>query len=143
MASKVTVSNRDLLANAMLLGAIVGLIASLGVLDPTAKRQVVTLLILPIPIISALALGIGIGDHRVAALAVIALVLALGTYLRRFGPRGSLVGQLLFIGYFVGFLSTAPSRSGTWAGYRPKSPWVSRLSRPSGLPSSTPIRPKP
>ncbi len=102
-ASKVALANHDLLAIAMLLGAIVGLIASMGVQDPRARSQVITLLIIPIPIISALALGIGIGDHRVAALVVIALVLALGTYLRRFGPRGFLAGQLLFIGYFVGF----------------------------------------
>jgi Fusaric acid resistance protein-like len=101
--STAAAANHDLLAIAMLLGAIVGLIASMGVNDPTAKGQVITLLILPVPIISALALGIGIGDHRVAALAVIALVLALGTYMRRFGPRGFLAGQLLFIGYFVGF----------------------------------------
>jgi uncharacterized membrane protein YccC len=102
-ASKVAAANHDLLAIAMLLGAIVGLIASTGVQDPTAKGQVITFLILPIPIVSALALGIAIGDHRVAALVVIALVLSLGTYLRRFGPRGFLAGQLLFIGYFVGF----------------------------------------
>src|ERR1700734_2267435 len=102
-ASKMTAKNHDLLAIAMLLGAIVGLIASAGVQDAKAKSQAITLLILPIPIVSALALGILIGDHRVAALAVIALVLALGTYLRRFGPRGFLAGQLLFIGYFIGF----------------------------------------
>jgi hypothetical protein len=102
-ASKVAVANHDLLAIAMLLGAIVGLIASMGVQDPTAKSQVITLLVVPVPIISALALGISIGRFRVAALVVIALVLALGTYLRRFGPRGFLAGQLLFIGYFVGF----------------------------------------
>jgi hypothetical protein len=101
--SKVAVANHDLLAIAMLLGAIVGLIATMGVRDSTAKSQLITLLILPIPIISALALGIAIGDHRVAALVIIALVLALGTYLRRFGQRGFLAGQLLFIGYFVGF----------------------------------------
>ena len=102
-ASKVAAANHDLLAIAMLLGAIVGLIASMGVQDPKAKSQVITLLIIPIPIISALAFGIGIGGHRVTALVVIALVLAVGTYLRRFGPRGFLAGQLLFIGYFVGF----------------------------------------
>ncbi len=103
MASKVAVANHDLLAIAMLLGAIVGLIASMGVQDPTAKGQVITILVIPIPIISTLALGIGIGGHRPVALLVIALVLALGTYVRRFGPRGFLAGQLLFIGYFVGF----------------------------------------
>ena len=102
-ASQVVVANHDLLAIAMLLGAIVGLIASMGVHDPTAKGQVITFLILPIPMISALALGIALGDYRLAALVVIALVLAFGTYLRRFGPRGFLAGQLLFVGYFVGF----------------------------------------
>ena len=102
-ASKVAGANHDLLAIAMLLGAIVALIASVGVQDPTAKEQVITFLILPVPIVSALALGIAVGDHRVVALGVIALVLAFGTYLRRFGPRGFLAGQLLFIGYFVGF----------------------------------------
>jgi hypothetical protein len=103
MASKVATANHDLLAIAMLLGAIVGLIASAGVQDPTAKSQAITFLILPIPIISALALGIVIGHDRVAALVVIPLVLALGIYFRRLGPRGFLGGQLLFIGYFVGF----------------------------------------
>ncbi len=102
-AAQVAAANHDLLAIALLLGAIVGLTASAGVQDHTAKGQAITLLILPLPIISALALGIGIGDHRVVALVVIALVLAAGTYLRRFGPRGFLAGQLLFIGYFVGF----------------------------------------
>jgi hypothetical protein len=101
--TKAAVANHDLLAIAMLLGAIIGLIASMGVHDPTGKSQVITFLILPIPIISALALGIAIGDHRVVALVVIALVLSFGTYLRRFGPRGFLAGQLLFIGYFLGF----------------------------------------
>jgi uncharacterized membrane protein YgaE (UPF0421/DUF939 family) len=102
-AAKVAAANHDLLAIAMLLGAIVGLIASFGVQDPTAKRQVITFLLVPIPMISALAVGIGLGGHRFAALTVIALILALGTYVRRFGPRGFLAGQLLFIGYFVGF----------------------------------------
>src|ERR1700679_2447346 len=60
-AAKVAAANHDLLAIAMLLGAIVGLIASLGVQDSTPKGQVITFLFLPVPIISALALGIAIG----------------------------------------------------------------------------------
>jgi uncharacterized membrane protein YccC len=102
-ASSVAAANHDLLAIAMLLGAIVGLIGSLGVSDPTARGQVITYLIFPVPIVAALALGILVGDYRVPALVVLALVLALGTYARRFGPRGFLAGQLLFVGYFVGF----------------------------------------
>jgi hypothetical protein len=102
-ASLAAVANHDLLAIARLLGAIVALLATMGVNDATAGNQVITFLILPLPIISALALGIAIGGDRVAALVVIALVLALGAYVRRFGPRGFLAGQLLFIGYFLGF----------------------------------------
>src|ERR1700722_16795808 len=54
-ASKIAVANHDLLAIAMLLGAIVGLIASMGVQDPRARSQLITLLVLPVPIVSALA----------------------------------------------------------------------------------------
>lgn len=102
-AAEVAIANHDLLAIALLLGAIVALVSSMGVNDATGKGQLITLLILPVPIISALALGIALGDHRLIALVVIALVLAFGTYLLRFGPRGFVGGQLLFIGYFVGF----------------------------------------
>jgi uncharacterized membrane protein YccC len=102
-AAEVAAANHDLVAIAMVIGAIVGLITSMGVNDATSKGQLTTLLMLPVPIIAALAFGIAIGDHRVIALVVIALVLAFGTYLRRFGPRGFVGGQLLFIGYFLGF----------------------------------------
>jgi Fusaric acid resistance protein-like len=102
-AAELAGANHDLLAIAMLLGAILGLISSVGVSDATSRGQLVTLLLLPVPIISSLALGIAIGGHRVIALVAIALVLAFGTYMRRFGPRGFLGGQLLFIGYFIGF----------------------------------------
>jgi uncharacterized membrane protein YccC len=101
--AEVAVANHDLLAIAMLLGAIVGLMSSVGVNDATGRGQLITLLSLPAAIISALALGIALADHRVVALVAIALVLAFGTYLRRYGPRGFLGGQLLFIGYFLGF----------------------------------------
>ncbi len=96
-------ANHDLLAIAMLLGALVGLISSMGVNDATAKGQLFTILVFPVPIVSALALGITLGDHLDIALVDLVLVLVFGTYLRRFGQRGFVDGQLLFIGYFVGF----------------------------------------
>jgi uncharacterized membrane protein YgaE (UPF0421/DUF939 family) len=102
-AAEVAVANHDFLVVAMLLGAIVGLTSSFGVHDPTARGQLVTMLFLPAPMIAALTLGIAIGGHRVVALTLLALILAAGTYLRRFGPRGFIAGQLLFIGYFIGF----------------------------------------
>jgi len=51
----------------------------------------------------ALALGIALGGQRVLSLVLLAVILAAGTYLRRFGPRGMVAGMLLFMGFFFGF----------------------------------------
>jgi uncharacterized membrane protein YccC len=102
-AAKVAVANHEYLVIMLLLGAIVGMISAFGVMDPRAKGQLVTTLLLPIPMLSALALGIALGGHRVLSLALLAVVLAIGTYCRRFGPRGMVAGLLLFIGFFFGF----------------------------------------
>jgi uncharacterized membrane protein YgaE (UPF0421/DUF939 family) len=88
---------------AMLLGAIVGLISTFGVMDPTARSQLVTMLLLPVPMVPALALGIALGGQRTLELVVLTLIMAGGTYCRRFGPRGFIAGILLFIGNFFGF----------------------------------------
>jgi hypothetical protein len=95
--------NHSLLAVALLLGAIVGMISCLGVMDKTAKGQLITLLFLPVPMIGALTLGLAIGGNRTVALISLVVVLTAGTYLRRFGPRGFVAGMLLFIGDFFGF----------------------------------------
>ncbi|HEY2563496.1 MAG TPA: FUSC family protein [Acidimicrobiales bacterium] len=102
-AAKVAVANHEYLVIMLLLGAIVGMISAFGVMDPRAKGQLVTTLLLPIPMLSALALGIALGGHRVLSLVLLAVVLAIGTYCRRFGPRGMVAGLLLFIGFFFGF----------------------------------------
>src|ERR1700677_507935 len=102
-AAKAASTNHVFLVVAMLLGAVVGLISSFGVHDSTAKGQLVTLLLIPVPVISAMAVGIALGGPRTIALVALALIVAFGTYLRRFGPRGSLAGPLLFIGDFFGF----------------------------------------
>jgi uncharacterized membrane protein YgaE (UPF0421/DUF939 family) len=58
---------------------------------------------LPLPMIGALALGLAIGGHRTVSLIWLVVVLTVGTYLRRFGPRGFVTGMVLFIGDFFGF----------------------------------------
>ncbi len=50
------------------------------------------LLMLP-PMVGALALSISVGGHRVLALCLLLVVLAAGTYLRRFGPVGVRVAR--------------------------------------------------
>jgi uncharacterized membrane protein YgaE (UPF0421/DUF939 family) len=102
-AAQVAAANHGFLVIAMLIGAIVGMLSSFGVMDKTARGQLVTTILLPVPMVAALALGIALGSHRLLALASLAIILAVGTYFRRFGPRGFIAGMLLFMGDFLGF----------------------------------------
>ena len=96
-------ANHDFLVIAELLGAIVGMVSTFAIMDTTAKAQLVSLSLYPVGIVPSFALGIAIGGDRILALVVVSLVIALGTYLRRFGPRGFATGVLLFVGYLLGF----------------------------------------
>jgi uncharacterized membrane protein YccC len=102
-AATVAMANHEYLAIMLLVGAIIGMISAFGVIDPRAKGQLITSLFLPIPMVPALALGIAVGGDRILALVLLAVILAGGTYLRRFGPRGMVSGMLMFIGFFFGF----------------------------------------
>jgi hypothetical protein len=100
----VDAGNHALLVIAIMLGAIVALLSVFGAsMEPDPRRQLLLTAAIPIPMIAALALGISLSAHRVLSLTVLVLVLAGGTYCRRFGPAGFLAGQLLFMGDFFGF----------------------------------------
>ena len=107
-AAQVTVANHDYLVIMMLLGAIVGMLSGFGVVEPDARGQLISVLFLPVPMLAALALGIAVGGHRILSLVLLAVILAAGTYLRRFGPRGVASGMLLFMGFFFGFFLHGP-----------------------------------
>jgi uncharacterized membrane protein YgaE (UPF0421/DUF939 family) len=103
VAAATAAANHEFLVIAMLLGAIIGMISTFSVMDQTARGQLVSMLFLPVPMIPALALGLVLSSHRTPSLVVLALILSIGTYCRRFGPRGFVAGLLLFLGYFLGF----------------------------------------
>ena len=87
----------------MMLGAILALIGGFGVgMFATARDQLVTILFLPLPMLALLAVGLTV-HVRLISLALLAVVLAVGTYCRRFGPRGFMGGMLAFMGAFLGF----------------------------------------
>jgi hypothetical protein len=102
-ALEVAAANHAYLVIALLLGALIGMMSGFGVMDTTARGQLISMLFLPVPLIAALCLGIALGGHRVLALISFAVVLAIGTYGRRFGPRGFISAMLLFLGDFLGF----------------------------------------
>jgi uncharacterized membrane protein YccC len=103
-AVRVVTANHALLIFAMVLGGVIGLTAAISVQDTQPRDQVVSILALPVPMIAVLALSLAVAPHRVLALCLLPLILAAGTYPRRFGPAGVRVGPLLFTGYLFGFL---------------------------------------
>jgi hypothetical protein len=103
-AVRVAAANHALLIFAMVLGGVIGLTAAISVQDTQPRDQVVSMLVLPVPMIAVLALSLAVAPHRVLALCLLPLILAAGTYPRRFGPAGVRVAPLLFTGYLFGFL---------------------------------------
>jgi uncharacterized membrane protein YgaE (UPF0421/DUF939 family) len=90
---------------AILLGGVISMISTFGSgMFQKARTSLGSLALMPIPMIAGLALGLGLSPVHLAALASLIVVLALGGYLRRFGPAGFLGGQLLFMGTFIGFI---------------------------------------
>jgi Fusaric acid resistance protein-like len=94
---------------AMLLGGLIALLTTFAVLDPHPRGQALTMSLMPIPLIATMALSIQLVTHRTAGIALLAVVMGITTYLRkfvpRFGTRVVLYGILLFIGFMFGFLS--------------------------------------
>ena len=87
----------------MMLGAILAMIAGFGVgMFGTGRAQLAFIGFLPLPMLAMLAVGLAV-HVRVASLALLAVVLAIGTYCRRFGPPGFMGGMLGFMGVFLGF----------------------------------------
>jgi hypothetical protein len=107
-AAKAAAANHEHLVVMMLIGAIVGMTSSFGVNDPKAKGQLETMLLMPIPLVGSLALGLALGGHRALSLVLIVVIATVGTYIRRFPPRGMLAGILLFFGFFFGFFLHGP-----------------------------------
>ena len=103
LAAELWTLNHALLVIGVMLGAILAMISGFGIsMYATARSQLVTLLFLPLPLLAMLAVGLSV-HVRVASLALLAITLAIGTYCRRFGPRGFMGGMLAFMGAFLGF----------------------------------------
>ena len=102
-AAELWMLNHALLVIAMMLGAILALIGGFGIgMFGRARAQLLLLLYLPLPMLALLAVGLSV-HVRVVSLVLLAVVLAVGTYCRRFGPPGFMGGMLAFMGAFLGF----------------------------------------
>jgi uncharacterized membrane protein YgaE (UPF0421/DUF939 family) len=103
VAAQVWAANHAMMVIAMMLGAITAMVGGFGAsMYQDAGGKLVTYVFMPIPMIAMLALGLSL-HVRVLSLASLAVVLAIGTYCRRFGPRGFMGGMLGFMGTFLGY----------------------------------------
>ena len=109
-AAEIAGFNRYVLIIAMVLGALVGLFSSLGVLDPTAKGQLVSTLLLPVPAAAAFSLGLILGGNLIIDLILLPVVLALANYGRRFGARGFAIGLSISVYVVIGAVSARTIR---------------------------------
>ncbi|HEY0932530.1 MAG TPA: hypothetical protein VGD91_02200 [Trebonia sp.] len=107
VAAQLWMLNHALTVIAMMLGAILALMGGFGLgLFARGRPQLLLILYMPLPMLGLLAVGLSL-HVRVLSLALLAVVLAVGTYCRRFGPAGFLGGMLAFTGAFLGFFIQA------------------------------------
>jgi hypothetical protein len=115
-AAAVSAQHHGVLVIAMLLGALMAMVGAFVVSDPTPRGQLITTVALPVPFLASMSIGLLLGPYRLPSLAWLVVALTLGTYLRRFGPRGFGAGMLVFNGGFIGFFLHAeiPARDIGW-----------------------------
>jgi hypothetical protein len=102
-AASLAAERHDAVVIVLLLGGLVGLMGAMNANEGTIRGQLVTLAYIAVTMTAALCLGLVLGPHRTVALIVMVVLMAGGTYCRRFGPRGAMSAVLLFTGYFIGF----------------------------------------
>lgn len=84
---------------AMLLGAVVAMMGSMG-LSGTARNKGVTAIFFPVAMGVGMVVGAAVAKHRDLLLGVFVLVMFAAVYVRRFGPRFFIYGFMGWIGYF-------------------------------------------
>ena len=99
----VSTADHALIIVSMLLAGMVAMMAGFTVQDRTARGQLLSSVLLPLPMIAAMTLGLLVGPYRVPSLIFLVLVMTVAVYVRRWPPRGFAWGMVGFNGAFLGF----------------------------------------
>ncbi|MCE0761601.1 FUSC family protein [Pseudonocardia kujensis] len=95
----------------MMIGAVLTMMASFGVADPTPGGRAVTLLCLPLFLFAGMGVALAVDHWRVLSLVVFVVVMFAAVAVRRFGPRWFNGGMVAFMGYFFAlFLLLKPQQ---------------------------------
>lgn len=94
-----------------LLAVVVGMLTTVTVNDPTPRQSLVTMALVTGAAVPMMLLGAALGHEQWAADGVFVVVLALVTYVRRFGPRAMALGMVSYMAYFFTlFLGAKPDQ---------------------------------
>src|SRR4051812_39266209 len=102
-APLVAAHNHALLIVSMLLAGMVAMMAGFMVSDRTARGQLVSSLLLPVPMLAAMVAGLAVGPYYLPSLVYVVVLMTVAVYVRRWGPPGFRSGMLAFNGGFLGF----------------------------------------
>ncbi len=92
-------------------GLLVAMLGSIAIRDPEPARERVTLALAPLPAAAALSAAALLAGHALAGQAALVVLAFVVVWVRRFGGRGTALGMLAFIGFFLGlFLRVAPAQ---------------------------------
>ncbi|OLL76885.1 putative integral membrane protein [Pseudonocardia sp. Ae150A_Ps1] len=93
----------------MMLGAVVAMLASFGVVDATRGGQALTLCCLPLAMLAGMGVALLVDRNRLASLVTFVAVVFVAVWVRRFGMRFFVCGMGGFMGYFFAlFLNLRP-----------------------------------
>ncbi|HEU4539303.1 MAG TPA: FUSC family protein, partial [Polyangiaceae bacterium] len=84
----------------VLVGAMVGMMATMAVQDPDERSRRVTTLLLPLPAAAAVLLAAALPPGGVAGSAALLALTFAAVYVRRRGARATALGMLAFLAYF-------------------------------------------
>lgn len=103
-AALVASQHHGVLIVAIMLGAILAMMGAFNAaMFPGSRAMLTMFAMLPVPALAGISLGLTLAPYRVVSLASFVVILVVGAYCRRFGPRGFVGGLLLFLGDFLGF----------------------------------------
>src|SRR4051812_8794510 len=102
-AALVAAHNHALLIVSMLLAGMVAMMAGFMVSDRTARGQLVSSVLLPVPMLAAMVAGLAVGAYHLLSLVYVVALMTAAVYVRRWGPPGFRSGMVAFNGGFLGF----------------------------------------
>lgn len=107
--------HHEVLILALLVGGMLGLLLGFSFDESDIKGTFIASLIPAAPLLATALLALLLGNHRDIDLALSPLLLGIGTLFRKYGPRGSSVGIMMYVGGFFGyFLSLQFSLGAFW-----------------------------